>query len=225
MPTPLTFLPYPSWPRQFPPPGPPADARKDGAGAKQSVRQHQPARPDAHAVPGRPFRLRVRPSTRQLRPGPSAKLLVPGPLDGWGTRGARCPAGPFFSWIISFISFPNSVWERKPRILLFEPLAKNRITGCKLPGNGVSHAPAASAHHFGGQIAAFTLLRRALSDSEIRQLYLARPDFSTTMFEEGSKPWPIQTRGQAGYRAPQEPATMPISRAHFSQPVALRRPP
>ena len=86
-------------------------------------------------------------------------------------------------------------------------------------------APAASAHHFGGQIAAFTLLRRALSDSEMRQLSLARPDFSTTMFEEGSKPWPIQTRGQAGYRAPQEPATMPISRAHFSQPVALRRPP
>jgi hypothetical protein len=86
-------------------------------------------------------------------------------------------------------------------------------------------APAASAHHFGGQIAAFTLLRRALSDSEMHQLYLARPDFSTTMFEEGSKPWPIQTRGQAGYRAPQDPATMPTSRAPFSAPVALKRPP
>jgi hypothetical protein len=79
--------------------------------------------------------------------------------------------------------------------------------------------------HFGGQIAAFTLLRRALSDSEMHQLYLARPDFSTIMFEEGSKPWPIQTRGQAGYRAPQDPATMPTSRAPFSAPVAIKRPP
>jgi hypothetical protein len=79
--------------------------------------------------------------------------------------------------------------------------------------------------HFGGQIAAFTLLRRALSDSEMHQLYLARPDFSTIMFEEGSKPWPIQTRGQAGYRAPQEPATMPTSRAPFTAPVAITRPP
>jgi hypothetical protein len=79
--------------------------------------------------------------------------------------------------------------------------------------------------HFGGQIAAFTLLRRALSVGEMQQLYLARPDFSTIMFEEGSKPCPIQTRGQAGYRAPQDPATMPTSRAPFSAPVAIKRPP
>ena len=45
------------------------------------------------------------------------------------------------------------------------------------------------------------------------------------MFEAGSKPWPIQTRGQAGYRAPQDPATMPTSRAPFSAPVAITRPP
>jgi hypothetical protein len=88
----------------------------------------------------------------------------------------------------------------------------------------VDGQPAASGHHFGGQIAAFTLLRRALSDSEMRQLYLARPNFSTIMFEEGSKPWPIQTRGQAGYRAPQDPATMPTSRASFSAPAAITRP-
>ena len=80
-------------------------------------------------------------------------------------------------------------------------------------------------HHFGGQIAALTLLRRALSDDEMHQLYLARPNFSTIVFEEGSKPWPIQTRGQAGYRAPQDPATMPTCRAPFSAPVAIQRPP
>jgi hypothetical protein len=82
-----------------------------------------------------------------------------------------------------------------------------------------------SGRHFGGQIAAFTLLRRALSNDEMHQIYLALPDFSTIMFEEGSKPWPIQTRGQAGYRAPQDPATMPTSRAPFSAPVAIERPP
>jgi hypothetical protein len=83
----------------------------------------------------------------------------------------------------------------------------------------------APGRHFGGQIAAFTLLRHALSDSEMHQLYIARPDFSTIMFEAGSKPWPVQTRGQAGYRAPQDPATMPTSRAPFSAPVAITRPP
>ena len=82
----------------------------------------------------------------------------------------------------------------------------------------------APGRHFGGQIASFTLLRHALTDSEFHQLYLARPDFSTIMFEAGSKPWPIQTRGQAGYRAPQDPATMPTSRAPFSAPVAITSP-
>jgi len=90
------------------------------------------------------------------------------------------------------------------------------------PTTGPGIAP---GRHFGGQIASFTLLRHALSDSEIHQLFIARPDFSTIMFEAGSKPWPIQTRGQAGYRAPQDPATMPTSRAPYSAPVAITRPP
>ena len=90
------------------------------------------------------------------------------------------------------------------------------------PTTGQGIAP---GRHFGGQIASFTLLRHALSDSEFHQLYIARPDFSTILFEAGSKPWPIQTRGQAGYRAPQDPATMPTSRAPFSAPVANTRPP
>ena len=87
-------------------------------------------------------------------------------------------------------------------------------------------APAAgSGRHFGGQIASFTVLRRALSDSENHALFLARPDFAAIQFEEGSKPWPFQTRGQAGYRAPQDPASMPKTRASFSRPVAIKRPP
>ncbi len=90
-------------------------------------------------------------------------------------------------------------------------------------------APASNAaavgRHFGGQIASFTMLRRTLSDAEVRQLHENRPDFSLVLFEEGSKPWPLQTRGQAGYRAPQDPSTMPRSRVSFSSPTKLRRPP
>jgi Exo-beta-D-glucosaminidase Ig-fold domain/Concanavalin A-like lectin/glucanases superfamily/Glycosyl hydrolases family 2/Glycosyl hydrolases family 2, TIM barrel domain len=83
----------------------------------------------------------------------------------------------------------------------------------------------ASAKHFGGQIASFTVLRRALSDVEVHQLQQSPPDFALLQFEEGSKPWPVQTRGQAGYRAPQDPSTLPKSRAPFSRPVILKRPP
>lgn len=89
------------------------------------------------------------------------------------------------------------------------------------PPTGPGLAP---GRHFGGQIASFTLLRHALSDTENDQLYRARPDFSLIQFEAGSKPWPFQTRGQAGYRAPQPPATMPTSRASSSAPVAIARP-
>lgn len=80
--------------------------------------------------------------------------------------------------------------------------------------------PSPSWHHFGGKIADFTMVRKALSSEEIRQLSTGPADFSTVIFEEGSKPWPIQTRQQAGYRAPQDPATMPRSKAPFSRPVA-----
>lgn len=74
--------------------------------------------------------------------------------------------------------------------------------------------------HFGGSLAAFTILRRALSADEIRQLNERPPDFALLRFEEGSKSWPVQTRGQAGYRAPQDPTTFPHGNAPFSQPVA-----
>jgi len=74
--------------------------------------------------------------------------------------------------------------------------------------------------HFGGHIASLVVVRQALSSEQIKQLYEKRDDFSMVVFEEGSKSWPVQTRGQAGYRAPQDPATMPISKAPFSAPIA-----
>lgn len=80
-------------------------------------------------------------------------------------------------------------------------------------------APNSTWHHFGGTIASLTLLRRALATDEIEQLAHDRPEFSVLEFEDGSKPWPVQTRGQAGYRAPQDPATMPRSKAPIPRPT------
>jgi hypothetical protein len=85
-------------------------------------------------------------------------------------------------------------------------------------------SPFPNGQHFGGSIASLTLLRRALSEAEVKQLFKTPPDFSLIEFEEGSKPWPVDTRGQTGYRAPQDPATMPRSNAPFSRPVSKSPP-
>ncbi len=82
-----------------------------------------------------------------------------------------------------------------------------------------SALPWRDGEHFGGKIANLMLLRQALDAQEIRQLYRKPPDFSLIEFEEGSKSWPVQTRAQAGYRAPQDPSTMPASKAPFSEPT------
>ena len=124
----------PSWPRQFPPPGPPADARRMRL---KNSRQHQPARPDAHAVSGRPFRLRVRPSTRQLRPGPVLKLLVPGPLDGWGRR-SPLPGGPFLFHGSSRSSRSRTLFGNASPNSVSSPLRKTESRAANCPGNGVS---------------------------------------------------------------------------------------
>jgi Glycosyl hydrolase 2 galactose-binding domain-like/Exo-beta-D-glucosaminidase Ig-fold domain/Glycosyl hydrolases family 2/Concanavalin A-like lectin/glucanases superfamily/Glycosyl hydrolases family 2, TIM barrel domain len=85
-------------------------------------------------------------------------------------------------------------------------------------------SPGLNNSHFGGRVAKLTLLRDALSADAIKQLSLAPQDFSLLEFEEGSKPWRFQTRGQAGYRAPQDPSTMPRSRASVpAEPSPLYR--
>ena len=80
--------------------------------------------------------------------------------------------------------------------------------------------PWPTGQHFGGKIAGLTLLREALGADQIKRIHELPPDFSRMEFEEGSKPWRVQTRAQAGYRAPQDPSTMPRSRAPISAPVA-----
>jgi len=85
--------------------------------------------------------------------------------------------------------------------------------------------PWKEAQHFGGRIAALTLLRTTLTDAEVRQMAMQVPNPQLIQFEEGSKPWPIQTREQAGYRAPQDPSTLPRSAAPFSPPAERPLPP
>src|SRR6516164_710153 len=82
--------------------------------------------------------------------------------------------------------------------------------------------PTFTGQHFGGKVAGFTVVREALTAEKIRQLAVAPPEFALLVFEQGAKPWPVQTRGQAGYRAPQDPATYPKSRAPY--PAATARP-
>src|SRR5882757_1820234 len=85
--------------------------------------------------------------------------------------------------------------------------------------------PSPEWKHFGGKLAQITLLRNTLTLEEIQKLSQQPPNFATASFEDGSKPWPVQTRGQAGYRAPQDPATLPRSAAPFSAPKAGPEPP
>jgi hypothetical protein len=82
------------------------------------------------------------------------------------------------------------------------------------------HSPLLQGAHLGGKIAGLTLVRQALGAAEIKHLFQTPPDFSRILFDTGSKGWPVQTRGQAGYRAPQDPSQMPKSKAAFSKPVA-----
>jgi hypothetical protein len=78
--------------------------------------------------------------------------------------------------------------------------------------------PAQENRHFAGKIAGLTVLRRALSGEELKEMHAKPLNFATVVYEEGSKPWPVQTQAQAGYRAPQDPVTMPKSNAAFSRP-------
>jgi beta-galactosidase/beta-glucuronidase len=84
--------------------------------------------------------------------------------------------------------------------------------------------PWKDAEHFGGRIAELTLLRTTLNESEIRQMMGHPPNAALIAFEEGSKPWPIQTRQQAGYRSPQDAASLPRSNAGFPAGVTLPAP-
>ena len=78
--------------------------------------------------------------------------------------------------------------------------------------------PGADATHFAGKIAGLTLVPRALAPDEVRALSAEARHLDLTPFEAGSKTWPVQTKGQAGLRAPQEADTLPAMPAEFPRP-------
>jgi len=102
----------------------------------------------------------------------------------------------------------------------------NRVADGKLDLGAVSGVlemappvlPWPDGKHFSGKIAGLSIFRGALSAAELKALAEKPAISSAVLFEEGSKPWPVQTRAQAGYRGPQDPATMPHSKASFSKP-------
>jgi hypothetical protein len=71
--------------------------------------------------------------------------------------------------------------------------------------------------HFGGDIRYFEVFSRPLTDDEINNRFLQRPDFSHVVVEEASHSWPLQFKQQLGLSAPQDESQMPHSRAPIPQ--------
>ncbi len=80
--------------------------------------------------------------------------------------------------------------------------------------------PAFADIHFGGRIAALKIYREALTEEQVKAMADTSPDFSRPTYEEASQHWPVQTRAQAGYSAPQDPSTLPRGKGGFQKPVA-----
>ncbi len=74
--------------------------------------------------------------------------------------------------------------------------------------------------HFGGEIAGLRIFRTALTAEQVKAIADAPPDFSKPEYEEATQHWPVQTRAQAGYSAPQDPSTWPHGKGEVEKPVA-----
>ena len=95
------------------------------------------------------------------------------------------------------------------------------------PANDVLEmAPAAAgawpgAKHFGGWLAQVSLRSGDAPAETPRARAQAPAGLDNLPFEEGSPAWPVQTRGSRGQLAPQDPATLPHSRALAQAPKAI----
>jgi glycosyl hydrolase family 2/Ig-like domain-containing protein/concanavalin A-like lectin/glucanase superfamily protein len=74
--------------------------------------------------------------------------------------------------------------------------------------------------HFGGEIAGLRIYRTAFTAEQVKAIADAPPDFSKPEYEEATQHWPVQTRAQAGYSAPQDPSTWPHGKGEIQKPVA-----
>jgi Exo-beta-D-glucosaminidase Ig-fold domain/Concanavalin A-like lectin/glucanases superfamily/Glycosyl hydrolases family 2/Glycosyl hydrolases family 2, sugar binding domain/Glycosyl hydrolases family 2, TIM barrel domain len=77
-----------------------------------------------------------------------------------------------------------------------------------------------AGNHFGGEIAELRIYRAALTAEQVKAIADAPPDFSKPEYEEATQHWPVQTRAQAGYSAPQDPSTWPHGKGEIQKPVA-----
>src|SRR5271165_3103071 len=85
-------------------------------------------------------------------------------------------------------------------------------------------APAAAAvgggAHFGGSLAAWTLVPAALGAAAVQSLAGARPDFSLLTFNSVGVGWPWQEHAWRGLQEPQDPWTLPQAKTPPSAPAA-----
>jgi len=103
---------------------------------------------------------------------------------------------------------PDGTDDRAPRLEI-APLAPDAVAN----------------QHFAGRMGDVTLYGQALSAAELQAMAEAKPGWSLsndglTAFEAGSKPWPVQSHQWIGYDAPQDPDTLPHSKAPFGAPHA-----
>jgi Exo-beta-D-glucosaminidase Ig-fold domain/Concanavalin A-like lectin/glucanases superfamily/Glycosyl hydrolases family 2/Glycosyl hydrolases family 2, sugar binding domain/Glycosyl hydrolases family 2, TIM barrel domain len=80
--------------------------------------------------------------------------------------------------------------------------------------------PMMGDHHFGGKIAYLRVYDQVLTAEQIRQTAADTPDFDAPQYTEATAHWPVQTRGMAGQTEPQDPMTLPRSKAAPPKPVA-----
>ena len=103
-------------------------------------------------------------------------------------------------------------------------LASNAVSG-HLSLAPTTLVPELALKHFGGDLAQVSLAPDALEAKAIRTMAEHVPDAGMLRWEEASQPWPVQTRGQAGYLMPQDPSLMPTSKAPYGRPMAKPLPP
>jgi hypothetical protein len=80
--------------------------------------------------------------------------------------------------------------------------------------------PDVAASHFGGKIASLRIYRGAATAEQVKAITDAPPDFSLATYEDASQHWPVQTRSQAGYSAPQDPSILPHGKGEIQKPKA-----
>lgn len=80
--------------------------------------------------------------------------------------------------------------------------------------------PGLDATRFNGWIGGFSLYPFQFTAEQLAASFAQPPNFTAQLPEENAKPWPLQTRTQAGYLAPQPPELMPHGLIPASSPKA-----